>query len=236
MKKTSSKKKDHKNNILDSVPKELLVEIVARVAASSFDDLFNIKFSCRTLNNSVDVDDKYITRHVSLEKFHVIPWTSNKQAEQAIFLDRCISSGNPEALYRHGIVQYFEKTEINSGIECLRRAANLGHLEAMYVLGIILILHGGEDKEKGMKIITDMKKSQTRNKVKEIREKFSRTLKLMWVNNTMVVGQRRPRCCTVHRDAKSKFHLWNKFADLDCEACCCDQEIINLWEIVPGSI
>lgn len=106
----------------------------------------------------------------------------------------------------------------------------------MYVFGIILILHGGEDKEKGMKIITGMKKSQTRKKIKEIRENFSRTLKDMWVQNTMVVGQKRPRCCTMHRDAEAMFQLWKRFADLDCEACCCDQEIIHLWDIVPRSI
>ncbi|KAK1358350.1 F-box domain-containing protein [Heracleum sosnowskyi] len=236
MKNTNFKKKNQRKHILDSVPTELLVEIVARVAASSFDDLCNAKFSCKTLHDFDDVDDKYIIRRVSLDKFHIIPWTSNKQAKEAMFLDRCLDSGNPEALYRHGIIQYFGKTEINSGIECLRRAANSGHLVAMYVFGIILILHGGEDKEIGMKIITDMKRSQTRNKIEEIRESFSRTLQLMWVQNTMVVGKARPICCRTHRAANSTFHLWKKFADLECEACCCDQEIINLWEIVPGSI
>lgn len=44
MMKTYFKKNNQKKSILDSVPKELLVEIVARVAASSFDDLINTKF------------------------------------------------------------------------------------------------------------------------------------------------------------------------------------------------
>ena len=118
----------------------------------------------------------------------------------------------------------------------MRRAANSGHLEATFVIGMILILHGGEDKERGMKIIINMKKLQPRKKIAEIREKFSRTLRSMWVKNTALMGKARPICCTTHGRANSTFHMWKRFADLECEACCCDQEIIHLWEILPKSI
>lgn len=124
---------------------------------------------------------------------------------------------------------------MNSGIKCLLKAAKSGHLEAKYVLGIIMILHGDETKEQGMKIIIDMKQLPTKRKhVEKIRENFSRTLGSMWVKNTMVVEQAMPTCCTRQDHAKS-IGL-NKLADLECQACSCDQEIIHLWEILPKSI
>ncbi|KAL8148153.1 putative F-box protein At1g67623 [Apium graveolens] len=231
-KKTNFKKTNNKKNIFDSIPAELIIDIVARVAASSSRDLFKAKLSCETLHKFAD--DKYIIQRASLDKFPVVPWTLNDH-KQAIFSDRCADSENPEALCRRGIVRYFEKMEMNSGIECLLKAAKSGHLEAMYVLGLIMILHGEETKEQGMKIIIDMKNLQTKRKnIQKIRESFSTTLGSIWVKNTMVVGQAMPTCCTRQDHAKS-IGL-NKLADLECAACSCDQEIVHLWEILPKSI
>lgn len=120
---------------------------------------------------------------------------------------------------------------MNSGIECLSKAAESGHLEAMYVLGVLMIIHGDETKEQGMKIIIDMKQVPT---IEKIRENFSRTLGLMWVNNSMVAGQAMPTCCTRQDHAKS-IGL-KKLAHLECEACSCDQEIVHMWEVLPKSI
>lgn len=119
---------------------------------------------------------------------------------------------------------------MSSGIECLLKAANSGHLEAMYVLGIIMIIHGDETKEHGMKIIIDMKKLKTKNKIEKIRENFSRTLGSMWVKNTMVVGRAMPICCTIQEHPKSSG--WEKRVNSQCEACSCDQEIVYLWKIL----
>lgn len=49
----------------------------------------------------------------------------------------------------------------------------LGYLQATYVIGIILILLEGEAKQKGMKIIGDLKKLKiTKHRIREIREIF----------------------------------------------------------------
>lgn len=42
-KKTNFKKTNSKKNIFDSIPEEVIIDIVARVAASSSHDLFNTK-------------------------------------------------------------------------------------------------------------------------------------------------------------------------------------------------
>ncbi|WOH01349.1 hypothetical protein DCAR_0520731 [Daucus carota subsp. sativus] len=231
-KKTNFKKINRDKNILNSIPTALITEIVARVAACSSDDLFNTSLSCKTLKKIAD--DKYIIQHVSLDKFSVIPWTSKEEA----ILDRCASCENPEALYRHGIIKYFgiKKDLKNSGLKYLLRAADLRHLGAMYVIGIIMIVAGGEGKQTGIKIICDaMKRLKTsRKEIREIREKFSSTIGRMWVKNTTGVEQIiRPVCCRIHQLAKPAGWDEDEDVDLECEACWCDQQIFRLWDVIP---
>ncbi|XP_074375511.1 putative F-box protein At1g67623 [Apium graveolens] len=233
-----SKKIYRKKSILDSIPAELVIDIVARAATCSSKDLFNTRLSCKTLNKLGD--DKFIIQHVSLDKFPVIPWKISDQ--QAIFWDRCINSGNSEAIYRRGIVHYFGrfgKGDRESCMECLQKAANLGHLEATYVTGMLGILLGGEIKQRGMKIISDMKKSKmSKHRTREAREKLLRTLQSnFWSSPESVVKQRWPTCCTRHPHAKLVVQGWETHdVDLECEACLCDQEILHVGSIIPDYI
>lgn len=225
-KKTNLKKK---RNTLESIPGELLMEIVGRVASDSCQDLLNTKLSCKTLNEIGD--DESIFRRVSLDKFPVI----TPPKSMASFLHRCYKAGNSEAIYRLGIKHYFE----NKDMEFLWRAANLGNSEAKYMIGIILILlHGGEAKQKGMKIIFDLKKSKiSRHGIREIRKKFQSILKsyFRWSNKKSMVEHIRPICCTMHEHVKLMIDTWDGYEDVDseCQACRCDQELIHLWE--PGA-
>lgn len=58
-KKTNFKRANNKKNIFDSIPNELIIDIVARVAASSSRDLFKTKF--RYFRISVyDISIKFI--------------------------------------------------------------------------------------------------------------------------------------------------------------------------------
>ncbi|KAK1392450.1 hypothetical protein POM88_011506 [Heracleum sosnowskyi] len=66
-KKTNLKKIYRKKTILDSIPDDLVIDIVARAAAYSSKDLFNFRLSCKTLNKLGD--DNYIIQRVSLDKF-----------------------------------------------------------------------------------------------------------------------------------------------------------------------
>lgn len=124
-------------------------------------------------------------------------------------------------------------------MECLWKAANLGHLEATYVIGILGILLGGESKQRGMKIICDMKKSKmTRHRIQEIGEKFLRTLQSnFWLSPKSMVKQRWSTCCTRHPHAKLVILGWETYeVDLECEACLCDQEIFHVRNVIPDHI
>lgn len=68
---------------------------------------FNFPFcSCKVLREIAE--DSYVYRHVSLAKFPVVQWKSQTEEEKS-FLDKCWECGNPEYLYRRGVVRFKTK-------------------------------------------------------------------------------------------------------------------------------
>ncbi|KAL2529583.1 putative F-box protein [Forsythia ovata] len=112
-----------------TIPIELSSDIMARVAANSLTDITNVKLSCKVLNEIAE--DPYVYQNVSLKKFRVVQWKSLSKEETA-FLNKCSEFGNPEFLYRKGVVDYFSRNELDSAYECLRNAASRGHIGALY--------------------------------------------------------------------------------------------------------
>ncbi|KVI05759.1 hypothetical protein Ccrd_015936 [Cynara cardunculus var. scolymus] len=86
--------------VVGSLPGDLLIDVLARVASSSFTDLFNAKLSCRDFLGAAE--DEYIFQHVSIDKFPVIHWFPPSD-ELLSFLNQCIDKGNPEAMFRQGM-------------------------------------------------------------------------------------------------------------------------------------
>ncbi|KAI3940621.1 hypothetical protein MKW92_047111, partial [Papaver armeniacum] len=74
----------------------------------------------------------------------------------------------------------------------LQKSANLGHVVAAYVLGIILIDAGDDEEDvlRGKELLTQ-KSSCTRNKrsrsgeIQECRKKAKKSIGGMWVNNSL---------------------------------------------------
>ncbi|KAJ7979073.1 F-box protein [Quillaja saponaria] len=120
-----------KNRIapINSLPNELLQQVLARVAATSFSDIYNAKLSCKAFLGAAE--DDFIFEHISMDKFPRNSWDPSNKVFS--FLKRCLQSGNAEALYRKGMMDYFSDLQIESGRECLKRAAQKGHMEAKYV-------------------------------------------------------------------------------------------------------
>ncbi|XP_027109155.1 putative F-box protein At1g67623 [Coffea arabica] len=141
---------------ISSLPKELVSEVLARVAVSSSTDLFRAKLCCKVFCEVSE--ENYIYQRVSLDKFEISPWRKNHKV--SMFLDKCRRSKNPEALYRKRVVDYFRGNNPESALECLEEAARSGHDEAAYALGIIFVFGGDELKRKGMTLLSAMKKSR----------------------------------------------------------------------------
>ncbi|EEF47549.1 conserved hypothetical protein [Ricinus communis] len=156
------------SNRLSCMPRELLTEILARVASESFTDFFNAKTTCKEFLEAAS--DDYIFKHASIDCFPVIPWKITDDA--STFLDKCKKSENPESLFRQGMIDYFSTTlEKNSGLDYLKRATNKGHRVATYVYGIILACYDGELRQKGLKLLAKLVESKSSLIVNECREK-----------------------------------------------------------------
>ncbi|XP_057454903.1 uncharacterized protein LOC130746325 [Lotus japonicus] len=149
MKKETDKRPNTLNNdrhssvvAIKSLPRDLLVEVVASVASHSFIDLHNLKMCSKDFLDATE--DKYVWQQVSLDAFPLIQWSSNDKTSS--FLEQCRKSENIESLYREGLLEYskslyreglLEYSNYSGGnidgLEILKIAAQKGHKEANYV-------------------------------------------------------------------------------------------------------
>ncbi|XP_058084500.1 putative F-box protein At1g67623 [Magnolia sinica] len=180
------KRRQQQCSFFKSLPQDLVVEIVASVSASSLSDLSNMKLLCKDMHEAAT--DNYVFRHASIEALLTIEWRISSQASS--FLKQCEASGNPDALFRRGMIEYFSKVHIEFGVDLLKKAADCGHLEANYVLGIILI-SGQTSTSVGMKLLkklenmknTEAHRCQTRTK---------KILREIWIN--AIIPRRESTC------------------------------------------
>ncbi|XP_057495546.1 putative F-box protein At1g67623 [Actinidia eriantha] len=92
------------DSAIQSLPFDVLVDVLARVASSSSADLFKSKLCCREFLGAAG--EGYVLERASIEKYPVIhQWLKSEKVNSFIHL--CAESGNPEAMYRQGMVEYF---------------------------------------------------------------------------------------------------------------------------------
>jgi hypothetical protein len=66
-------------NILKAIPKDLVVEIVGKVASHSMADLCKVKLSCKEFLSAFE--DGYVYQRASIDKFALVPlmWFKGKK-------------------------------------------------------------------------------------------------------------------------------------------------------------
>ncbi|XP_022007734.1 putative F-box protein At1g67623 [Helianthus annuus] len=133
--------------------------------------------SCKEFLESTK--DDYIFQHISLDKFSVPHWFKPSQREYS-FLTHCFKKGNPESLFRQEMIEYFKEVNVKFGLELLKMAVEMGHLEATYVYGMILLLGGDQLSQEGLKLLNSMKYSRARHwNVRDCRDKVDTILSRM---------------------------------------------------------
>ncbi|KAK4430009.1 hypothetical protein Salat_1301600 [Sesamum alatum] len=229
-----SKIRKRTSNIIQDIPRELLIEILSRTAQTSFTDIHNAKLSCKDFHEASE--DAHVYRHMSLDNIPLVPWTPLTEKQQA-FLTKCKDSHNPEIAYRQAVLDYFTGERPESAPGHILRALDSNHIGALYVTCIILLFSGDDGlKACGIKLMVGMKKCRyVRTKLKEHRHKLQRMLRLMWVKNPAL--RHRPVCCTRQDNHKRK-KGWVDNDDIDddvhsCEACSVDSEIKFLVNSLP---
>ncbi|CAI0460765.1 unnamed protein product [Linum tenue] len=188
---------DH-HHLVAALPKDILVDVLARVASQSPADLVSAKLTCKALLEASGKN--YIYRHVNIAEFPVISWKSD--LSRVLFIDRCITSGNPEALFRRGLIEYLSTLEIDSGLRHLGSAARSGHPESVYIYGLLMLCQG--QQEEGMALLRSLKGgSRWLEMVRYCRERVSSVVRYRWVRNfTILAGpeQNRGRICSCRQE------------------------------------
>ncbi|XP_030451673.2 F-box protein At1g67340-like [Syzygium oleosum] len=203
------------------LPNDVVVEILASVAANSMDDFFNVKISCKILNELAKED--YVYRQISLDKISKILWWHPQEANA--FIQRCIKCDNLEALYTQGLYEYISFVKVELGMELLKRAAQIGHLEASYVVGLLLIGKGGEFKEEGVRLL---RKVYASGRVVECRKKYLDAVRNMWWNNATIFKGEPPhydcRMQNEHCERRGWVRDIDHYDNTECEQCICRAE------------
>ncbi|KAG5621013.1 hypothetical protein H5410_006231 [Solanum commersonii] len=122
-----------KKNYIESLPRELLIDIVERIASYSLKDLMRVKL--RSSINEGNIGQHFLSHRWSIVQ------------EVISFLEMCRASGNLEALYIKDVYDFFKRSDSNA-LEILSQAADGGHIGASYVLAIISIFYGGESMKR----------------------------------------------------------------------------------------
>nr|XP_019068726.1 uncharacterized protein LOC104646634 [Solanum lycopersicum] len=222
------------------LPNEILTEIVGRVASSSFKSLINIKLSCKILNEVAN--ERFVYQKVTLVDFPIEPWwkeqTQEKKNKVVSFMELCRECGNTEFLYRKGVLDFFKNDKPEVAMEFLKQAANGDHFGALYVIGIIRVFLGDEYKQKGVKLIGIMKKTEASRKItRQCRKSLLEMLKTIWVKNPLILGKR-PACCTIQHEKNILRNGWldrdDEHAYIHCDACSCDVEISYILDVLPA--
>ncbi|KAL0421062.1 UNVERIFIED_CONTAM: hypothetical protein Slati_3129100 [Sesamum latifolium] len=176
------------SNMIEDIPRELLIEILCRVAQTSFTDIHNAKL--RYLQRFQEAaEDTYVYQHMALDNFPLVAWKPLTEKEQAFFT-KCQESHNPQIPYRQALVThaylYFLSyiyvdviffTHFISSTTSVEKGLN--QLGALYVRCIILLFSGDDElKACGVKLMGGMKKSKyVRGKLKEHRDKLKSMLR-----------------------------------------------------------
>jgi hypothetical protein len=244
MKRTRKRREQHKVGI-KSLPNDLQMEVLAKVASVSCTDLFKAKLSCKDFY--VLAEDDYIFQHVSLKEFPLVWCTRDKVLS---FLRRCKENGNSDALFREGICGYFSSKNQRPGLEFLEKASEKGHVEASYIYGLILICSGGQLKQQGLQLLSSLIIDKLGGlRIKECRRRVKDYIQSLWINNNIVRDEEpyshRETCSNYGRTPNSltaKRAGWlsgNYIEDEDdkfmcCAYCQCDHEVDLFCNMLQG--
>ncbi|XP_071739713.1 putative F-box protein At1g67623 [Rutidosis leptorrhynchoides] len=176
-------------NILETLPQDMLVEILSQVGQESSKQLFILKLVCTSFLNLSD--DPLICKRISLDRRDLVPW---RKAKMDHIIERCYFFGNPNAIFRMGLINYFDKSYTKLGLRLLEEAANSQIIEAVYVYGLIMFgSHQIEAKHVGLQVLTKTF-PPVPDLVVAVRTKVFHLLHELWLHNRRPFDELATRC------------------------------------------
>ncbi|KAK4736106.1 hypothetical protein R3W88_010367 [Solanum pinnatisectum] len=200
--------KENFSSSIESLPNELLIDIVARVASFSFKNFINVKLSCKVLNEISN--ERYVYQKAILVDFPIDPsWQKDKEEKIK------------KSYFFHGM-DFFKNDRPELAVELLKQPAKGGHIGACI----------------GVMLIGNMKETETLRKVtRECRKSLEEILKNIWVKNPLFLGER-PTRCTIQHQHRVRRNGWpldsdDEHVNFHCHACSCDVKIAYIISVLP---
>ncbi|XP_061350528.1 uncharacterized protein LOC133295691 [Gastrolobium bilobum] len=163
------------------------------------------------------------------------PLQVHKRFRQVQFLKRCRESGNPEVLYREGLVNYFRETSTSDmqalALEGIRTAALKGHQDAKYASSIILMASVDEDERSvGFEFFRAVDNECL---LRHCRRRVRLFIRSLWVRREMVypgIPICNPRICETRfseddPSSSENHEINNMLGNKICQCCKADFEI-----------
>jgi len=112
-----------------SLPKDLLIDVFATIAAKSLSDFHKMKVCCKYFLELTQ--ERYVLQQIPFDNFPLIQWVPNENVSS--FSRSCLESENTVIMFREGLLEYFGYPNGNiDGLERLKIAAKKGHKKAIY--------------------------------------------------------------------------------------------------------
>ncbi|AEE35642.1 unnamed protein product [Arabidopsis thaliana] len=214
------------------------IHLVINVLSSSLSEFRNLQLVSKSFKRISN--DRYILQRLSLNKIPLLPWRNRKKFHN--FFKRCRKSGNLEAIYRKGLVDYFHRDsherQRDRGLKHIAKTANNGNQEAQYVYGLILICLGGKTKQNGFKILSSLRKPlMLSNTIKEMEKHRTHIRNMWWWGEPMMRHLQksyvRENCnCDGRTEIFPNYCFRHRFGEDDdmltssaCEICLCHHEV-----------
>ncbi|XP_071699225.1 putative F-box protein At1g67623 [Rutidosis leptorrhynchoides] len=142
--------KIHKiNNIVDLLPDDLLSEILSRVGQTFSTQLGVARLVCKAFFKQVE--HPLVYQRLSFDRLAVGSWG----IPQMVYLyHRCLVNKNPNAIFRRGLLFYFDGKYTLDGLRYLKQASNCQLVDTVYVYGLVIFAsHDVNEKDISLKIL-----------------------------------------------------------------------------------
>lgn len=125
-------------SLLESLPQDLLGEILSRVASSSRQELSQ----CLTVSKTVSAasQDYRVLRSLRLRHQSMLPLITYERYNN--LMEKCLQHGNPVAHYIEGVKLLFVQGSTLMGMFHLRKSAEGKYDNGTYLYGILMLLMG----------------------------------------------------------------------------------------------
>ncbi|KAL0731179.1 hypothetical protein Bca4012_027273 [Brassica carinata] len=132
------------SDLLDSIPEDLVVSILRRLASTSRcpADFINVLMTCKRLNTLAT--DPLVLSRLSREALAVKAQNWSEAAHR--FLKRCVDTGNLEACYTLGMIRFYCLQNRGNGASLMAKAAIRSHAPSLYSLAVIQFNGSGGSK------------------------------------------------------------------------------------------